>query len=378
MNPGSSLKLGRIFGIEIGIHYSWFLIAILIILSLSGYFSEEHGTWASSVIWSMSILTAILFFAAIIVHELSHAFVARLKGLPVSSVTLFALGGVARIEKESENPQTEFWLGIVGPITSAVIGGVCLGAARVIGWTPGSDPDSPALAILVWLGFVNVALAAFNMLPGFPMDGGRVLRAIVWRITGDRDRATAAASKTGHLLAVMFIVLGLFMFFGGAGFGGLWIAFIGWFLLNAAKASYLEVELRRALGDLRVENLIENNFPVIESNTSIDQIVDDFLLKSGERWFMIVEQGVPVGLVTPREIAAVERRLWKFKTAGDVMRPIADLHTVDPMTPAIDALEIIGRENVNQLPVIDDGRLRGVVSRERIINFLVTRRELNL
>ncbi|HNU08695.1 MAG TPA: site-2 protease family protein, partial [Pyrinomonadaceae bacterium] len=291
MNPGSSLKLGRIFGIEIGIHYSWFLIAILIILSLSGYFSEEHGTWASSVIWSMSILTAILFFAAIIVHELSHAFVARLKGLPVSSVTLFALGGVARIEKESENPQTEFWLGIVGPITSAVIGGVCLGAARVIGWTPGSDPDSPALAILVWLGFVNVALAAFNMLPGFPMDGGRVLRAIVWRITGDRDRATAAASKTGHLLAVMFIVLGLFMFFGGAGFGGLWIAFIGWFLLNAAKASYLEVELRRALGDLRVENLIENNFPVIESNTSIDQIVDDFLLKSGERWFMIVEQG---------------------------------------------------------------------------------------
>src|SRR5919198_3187698 len=221
------IKLGRLFGVEIGLHYSWVLIALLIMLSLAGHFDAIHPEWGSGVIWTVAILTGLLFFAALVVHELSHAVVAKARGLPVRSITLFALGGVASIEKEAVDPKTEFFMGIVGPITSAAIGAACLILAWALGWTPRETPDFPPVAMLVWLGYINMALALFNMIPGFPLDGGRVLRAIIWWITGNASRSTRIAAGVGQLVAFLFILVGLFRFFNGAVFAGLWLTFIG-------------------------------------------------------------------------------------------------------------------------------------------------------
>lgn len=372
------IKLGHIFGIEIGLHYSWLIIAVLISLSLAAYFSNAHPDWSSGVIWAMAIFTAVLFFVAIILHELSHALVARMNDLPVRSITLFALGGVAQIEKESPSAKVEFWMAIAGPITSAVIGFICLSLAWATGWTTGIEPETPLLAILVWLGYINIALAVFNMIPGFPMDGGRVLRAVIWWITGNAARATRGASVTGQIIAFGFIILGLFSFFSGSGFGGLWIAFIGWFLLNAAKATYLQSEVTEGLRGVFVRDLMRRECPVIESRTDLQTLVDEHLLKTGERCFIVTENDETVGLITPHEIKNIERRMWAFKTAADVMKPIEEIHVVKPETPASEALEIIGREDVNQLPVISGGRLEGIISRERILRYLLTRQELDL
>ncbi|MFN6963243.1 MAG: site-2 protease family protein [Pyrinomonadaceae bacterium] len=374
----AQIRLGKIFGIEIGLHYSWLIIAFLIVFSLSQYFSESHPGWSGTTIWTMSILTAILFFSAIVVHELSHAAVAKRSDLPVKAITLFALGGVAQIENEPASPKTEFWLGIIGPLTSAFIGLACFAAAMLLGWPPMTEPQTPPLAVLVWLAYVNFALAIFNMIPGYPMDGGRVLRAVIWGISGSADTATRAAARAGQGLAFGFIFLGIYLFFSGSGFGGLWLAFIGWFLLSAAKASYLQVEFSQSLRDVTAGDLMLTHCAVLDANTSLQSVIEDHILKSGQRCFMVAENGRPVGLITPNEIAAVERRLWPFKTASDAMRPLESLFVVGPETPAIEALEIIGRENVNQLPVVKDGRLLGILSRDNLINYLTTRKELNL
>src|SRR2546427_319682 len=188
-------------------------------------------------IWTTAIVTALLFFAAIIFHELSHAAVARLRGLPVRSITLFALGGVAQIGKEAADAKTEFWMGIAGPFGSALMGVVCSAFAWMLGGSLALEPAPPPIAMLVWLGYINIGLAIFNMVPGFPMDGGRVLRAVIWWITGNAARATRTAAATGQVIAIGFILFGILRFFGGAGISGLWTAFIGLFLLKAPHGS---------------------------------------------------------------------------------------------------------------------------------------------
>jgi Zn-dependent protease len=220
----SSIPLGRVFGIQVGLHYSWFLIALLITMSLSGQFQASHAGWGPTVIWTTALMTALLFFATLLAHELSHALVARSRGLTTRSITLFALGGVAQIEKEPEDAKTEFLVGSVGPFSSAVIGLIALGLATTAGWRFNHEPQTPILAMLVWLGYINLMLAAFNLIPGFPLDGGRILRAIIWMSTGNSTRSTQLAARIGQLVALGFIALGIFRFFGGAGFGGLWIA----------------------------------------------------------------------------------------------------------------------------------------------------------
>src|SRR5438876_7867813 len=279
----AQIKLFRIFGIQVGLHYSWLLIALLVTLSLAGQFSATDPQWGGTVIWAVSILTAILFFVTIVLHELSHAAIAKMRGLPVKSITLFALGGVAQIEKEASDPKTEFWMGIAGPITSALIGALCIGLAAVFGWAPTARHLSPQLAMLVWLGIINVSLAVFNMIPGFPLDGGRVLRAIVWWIVGDGSRATRIAARTGQVFAFLFIIFGLIRFFNGAGFGGLWLTFIGWFLLDAARSSYLQVETIEHLRGVHAADVMARDWPVIDGKLSLQTFVDDYLLRSAQR-----------------------------------------------------------------------------------------------
>src|SRR3984957_2610832 len=292
----SSIRLGRLFGIEVGLHYSWFIIALLITMSLGSQFQASHPEWGSNVIWALSILTALLFFVTLLAHEMSHALVARTRGLTTTAITLFALGGVAQIEKEPEDAKTEFLVGIVGPFSSAVIGVVVLGVAWAVGWHIGASPATPLLAMLVWLGYINLSLAAFNMIPGYPLDGGRILRSILWLTSRDALRATQRAAAVGKVIALLFIAFGIFRFFGGAGFGGLWIAFIGWFLLQAATASASSVALTAGLKGVRVSDVMTANCLMLDGNMNVEQFVETYLLRSGKRCFVVQQNGEVSGL----------------------------------------------------------------------------------
>jgi Zn-dependent protease/predicted transcriptional regulator len=372
----SSIRLGRFFGIEVGLHYSWFLIAFLITMSLSAQFQASNASWGGPVIWAVSIVTAILFFVALLAHEMSHALVARARGLTTRAITLFALGGLAQIEKEPEDAKTEFLVGIVGPISSAVIGVVCLGIARGAGWREGAQPGTPVAAMFLWLGYINLTLAAFNMIPGFPLDGGRILRSIIWWSTGSGDRATQLAARIGQMVALLFIALGIFRFFGGAGFGGLWIAFIGWFLLQAAGASYTTVTVMKGLEGVSVGDVMTRDCASVDGNLNVQNFVEEHLLHSGRRCFVVEQNGEMVGLVTPQEIRSLERARWPYTTLNDVMRPLDQVHTVTPATPVSEALATMGRDDVNQLPVMSNNRLEGIVSRAHVLQALQTRAEL--
>src|SRR6266850_6310561 len=230
-----SIRLGRLFGVDIGLHYSWFIIALLLFFSLAGHFQIVNPQWSPALTWTLAAITALLFFASIVAHELAHAAVANARGMPVKSITLFALGGVANLEIESADAKSEFWTAIVGPVTSLVIGLFFLAAAWISGWRPAfGTPPAPVWAGLVWLGYINIVLAVFNMIPGYPLDGCRVLRSIIWAINGNFVRATKIVALVGQFVAGAFILFGFFRFFTGAGFGGLWLVLIGWFLADAA------------------------------------------------------------------------------------------------------------------------------------------------
>jgi Zn-dependent protease/CBS domain-containing protein len=372
----AQVRLGSVFGVEIALHYSWFLVALLITFSLAGHFRTTYPEWMPGVAWTSALLTGMLFFVAIVVHELSHALVARRRGLKVRSIVLFALGGLARIETESSDARTEFWMGIAGPIASVLIAALCLGAAYLTGWDPASLPGTPALAVLVWLGYINLTLAVFNMIPGFPLDGGRVLRAAVWWATGDMRRATRVAARTGQVVAGGFVVLGLVRFVMGEGLGGLWIAFIGWFLLTAAGASFGQLELARRLRGLQVRHVMAREWSPVDAYTNLQSFVDEHLLRSGSRCFVVVRGGTLVGLVTASQVKAVPRSRWPYITVDEVMTPIDAEHAPGPETPLTESLDRMAREDLQELPVVSNGRVEGIVSRVNILQVLRTRADL--
>jgi Zn-dependent protease/predicted transcriptional regulator len=363
----SQISLGSVFGIKIGLHYSWFIIAVLIVFSLSAQFRASNPAWGENVILAMAIGTAILFFVSLLLHELAHSLVARANGLPVREITLFALGGVSQIEKNPQSAKVE--------LTSAVIGAVCLALARSIG-NPSSDP---AMAMLLWLGYINLTLAAFNLVPGYPLDGGRVLRALIWWKTGDADRSTQLAARTGQVVALAFIALGIFQYFSGAGLGGLWIAFIGWFLLQAARESYGRVGLAHALKGVRVVDVMTRDCPTVDGWMNVENFVEHELLRTGRRCFIVLDKdkGEIAGLVTPHEVKEISRAQWPYKTLHDIMRPVDDLHSVTPDAPLTSALESMNRYDLNQLPVIANSHLEGVLSRAQVLAYLQTHAEIH-
>jgi Zn-dependent protease/predicted transcriptional regulator len=373
----AQVKLGRIAGISIGLHYSWFIIALLIALSLADHFHAVTPEWSKAVVWSAAIITAVLFFVTLLLHELAHSLVAKARGMRVRAITLFALGGVSQIESEAPDARSEFWMAIAGPLTSTILGVGFLGIARLAGWPPGGEPKTPVVAVLLWLGYINLILAIFNMIPGYPLDGGRVLRAVIWGITHDADRATRLAAQVGQGVAFLFILLGLYRFFVGANFaGGLWLAFIGWFLLDASRSSYLQVEVMAGLRGRRVTDIMEREYPTVEGHFSLQDFVNEYLLRSGSRCFMVMQNGQVTGLITPNEVKGVDREQWEQTSVQSVMRPLGQLRTVTADTPAIQALEIMSRNDINQLPVVSNGRVEGVLSRSHILRYLQTHAEL--
>jgi len=374
----SNIKLGRISGIEIGLHYSWFLIAALIVFSLGEHFRQVYRNWGASQIWFVALFTAVLFFVTLLLHELSHSLVAQARGLKVSAITLFALGGVSQIEGDATDAKTEFWVAIAGPIASLVIGFSCLVIAVGLGWRRPAEPRTAVTAILVWLGYINVVLGLFNLIPGFPLDGGRVLRAIVWAITKNADRSTRIAARVGQVVAFLFILDGIWQFFSGAGFGGLWIAFIGWFLMDAAKASYAQGEITAAFQGVRVSSVMSRDCLTVNRAMNLQEFVNTSLLRTGQRCYAVEEQGRLVGLITPRDVGAIPRERWDMTTVREAMRPLEELHIITPDTPVLDALKLMAGNDVNQLPVVANGTLQGVVSRSQLMQLLQARSELHL
>ena len=371
-----TLRLGRVGGVPVGLHYSWFIIAGLITVSLANHFRSSQADWSLALIWSVSLGTAVLFFGTLLAHELSHAIVARARGLPVRSITLFALGGIANIEKDANTARTEFLVAVVGPIVSFSIGAACIGAAQSLGWSFDNGRAGVAGSVLGWLGSINVLLAIFNLIPGYPLDGGRLLRALLWGLYNDVDRATKNAARAGRVVAGIFIAWGLLQFFMGAGFSGLWLAFIGWFLLMAAQASYLEVSMGEALRDVRVADVMAHDCATVDPRSTVQSVVDDVLLRTGRRCVLVQRDERIIGLVTPHEIRRADRARWADLPVAEVMRPLDTLKTVAPSTPVAEALKTMARDDVNQLPVVADGRLEGIVTRSHILQLLQSRAEL--
>jgi Zn-dependent protease/CBS domain-containing protein len=371
-----SIRLGRVFGVPIGLHFSWFIIAALITVSLVGHFQSNYPGWTTGIIWIAAIATSVLFFITLLAHEMSHALMARSRGLPIRSITLFALGGIAHIGKEANSASTEFLVAVVGPIASIVIGGICLVFANAAGWEAGAGGGGIAGAVLGWLGSINIALAIFNLIPGYPLDGGRLLRAMLWWRSGDADRATRSAARVGQFVAAMFIALGIFQFFSGAAGGGLWLALIGWFLLMAAQTSERQVTVTSLLRGVRVGELMGNDCATVAPRATVQDIVDDVWLRTARRCVIVEADGEMLGLVTPREVRTIDRARWPSTTAADVMRALPELHTVTPELSAAEALQTMAQHDVNQLPVVSNGRLAGMVSRGQLLQLIQSHQEL--
>jgi Zn-dependent protease/predicted transcriptional regulator len=367
----SSIRLGRLFGIEIGAHISWLIIVVLVTLSLASYFSMTQSAWSPAMRWGASFLTAMLFFASVLAHELAHSLVAKRFGIPVRSITLFIFGGVSQIESEAKRPSEEFWIAIVGPLTSVAIGAL---ASLLLLVAP---MDTFVGAVAGWLAAVNIGLAIFNMVPGFPLDGGRVLRSLLWWKTADSRKATRIAAGVGQIVALLMILGGVWMYFRpGGDFGGLWLAFIGWFLLDAARASTSQVEVEEVLRGVTAADLMATDCPTVHADLPLSQFIEDYLLRTGQRCFLVTDGEMVLGMITAPDLKAIERSRWAQMRVADVMRPFDQVRWVAPNTTADRLLEIMAREKINQLPVVVGGRLLGLVSREQIINLLSSRMEL--
>ena len=372
----SSINLGRWFGVPVGLHYSWFIIAWLITLSLRGQFAELNPAWSPGVVWLLSGTTAALFFVSIVLHELAHAAVARLGGVPVRNITLFALGGIAQIERDAPGPAMEFCTAIAGPAASVAIGVVCRVIAGAVGFVAPSPTGMAVAAVLSWLAYINIVLAVFNMIPGFPLDGGRVLRSIIWAITNSVDRATTIAARAGQFIGFLFIAGGLLSLFLRGSFGGLWIALIGWFLLEGAQAHELQAQLTATLRGVRVADVMARECVNVDADTSLRRFVDEQLFRFAARCFAVCRGDRVLGLITPDEVKHVDRREWERTTVSQAMVPLQSLHPVGPESSATDALALMGRENISQLPVVADGHLEGVVMRSSLLRLVQARREL--
>jgi Zn-dependent protease len=367
------VKLGRIWGIPIGLHRSWFLIFGLLTWSLAtGYFPEEYPALSQAAHWLLGGLTGLLFFGSVLMHELGHSLLALRNSIPVRSITLFIFGGVAQIEKEPSNPGVEFRVAIAGPLASLALA-VLFGALYLL------DQRIPYLAApSIYLARINFLLAAFNMIPGFPLDGGRVLRSLVWRFTGSFHRATRMAGSTGQLVAWGFIGVGVFTMLNGTLIDGLWLAFIGWFLRDAAANSLTASNMQQSLRGVTVGQVMSDDCARVPNLLPLSQLVEERVLNGAQRCFFVADNGQLRGVLTLREITAVPQRKWGFTTAEQVMVPFERLARVAPDTEILEALQMMDSANVNQLPVIEEEGIVGTLSREQVVQHIRLRAELGM
>jgi len=368
------IPLGSFFGVSIKLHYSWFIIFGLVTWALAdGYFPTVYPYWNQATYWGIGLATSLLFFLSVLAHELSHSVIAQAAGIPVKSITLFVFGGVSQISKEPQSPGVEFRMALAGPASSLVIAGIFWGIRiATIG------VSEPATALAYWLAWINAVLAGFNLIPGFPLDGGRVLRSIIWWRRRNLVSATRVAATIGRGVGYLFIFGGIFWIFWGNWFNGLWIALIGWFLENAAAGSYQQVTFQDMLRGHKVSEVMTRDCPTVPPRLTIEQLVHDYILGTGRRCFPVAENSHLLGLVTLNDVKGVSREARLTKTVQETMTPLTKLKSVRPSDDLSDVLQLLTSEDINQLPVIENDAIVGMIARDNLLSFIRTRSELGM
>lgn len=367
------IPLFRIAGIQIIIDYSWFIIFVLVAWSLSaGYLPSQFPDASTGTYWTAGLLATLLFFASILIHELSHSLVAIRSGIEIPSITLFIFGGVSRLSEEAKNPATEFKIAVVGPLSSFVLAGLFLGVGSLMA------SGSPKIVVVVfqYLALINLALGIFNLVPGFPLDGGRVLRAIWWWRTGSLTRATRVASDVGKGFAVVLMIMGGLEIFFGALLGGLWLLFIGMFLRGVAERGYQELVLQQSLDGVQVDEVMIQDVVSVPPDLSLRRLVDDYFLTHGYRAFPVVRDGQPVGTVKVEDLKRVPKEQLDRATVEAVMSPMNDACRIAPDASLKDALKRMSENGLGRLIVMSGDRMEGMITKTGLLRLLQVRRIL--
>ena len=366
----SGIKIGRIFGIPIYLHLSWILIFGLITYSLVDEFGARYPQWSNQQLWSLGLLTSLLFFGSVLFHELSHSVVARHYRIPVASITLFFFGGIASITRDPDSAGQEFLIAAAGPASSYVLAGV-------FGLLAYSTPDgSMPSALGTWLGWTNLGLATFNLLPGFPLDGGRIFRSIIWGITKDYSRSTRIAARIGQAIAYGMMGFGAYMvFLAHSSVNGIWFIFLGWFLLTAARQSYSQVAAQGALQGLRAADVMTSEMPTVGRDLSLEEYAQE-ASRTGRRAHLVVSDGRLVGLMRIEALQSFPREEWPATSVQAAMISRERLPWTAPEEPVLSVLERMRSANVDQLAVITGDSVVGVVTRDSILRVIQARTEL--
>jgi Zn-dependent protease/CBS domain-containing protein len=381
------VSLGRVFGVRIGFDLSWILIVVLLTWSLAVGFAKWHPGWTPATALATAVVAALLFFGSVLLHELAHSLVAKRFGIPVDSITLFLFGGVSNIEREPPSAKAEFWTAVVGPLTSIALGIVLLALGSLIASVPPeamADPYAaiarlnPIESLLMWLGPINILVGVFNLIPGFPLDGGRILRSVIWAATHDLHVATRWASAVGQAIGWFFVFLGVAIafganvpFFGRGLVAGMWLAFIGWFLSSAAAATWRRQLMQEVLEGLTVARLMRPAGPALRPDTSVASFVGDWLMRGDERAFPVVdEEGRLLGIVSLADVRTAPKDAWDTMTVSQVMTPRDRLVTAAPRDDVSRSLEKMMRADVSQLPVLDGDRLVGMLLRRDVARWI--------
>jgi Zn-dependent protease len=369
-----SISLGRVFGIPLRLHYTWFIIFALVAYSLVLYVLDQNHSLEQGII--LGVLTSLLFFASIVTHELAHSILAIRNKIPVKDITLFVFGGVSQITEEATHPRAEVSIAIVGPLTSLALAGIFYGLYLVLA---GLNQMLGA-SLMQWLALINVILAVFNLIPGFPLDGGRIFRALVWKRTNDYHRATRIATKAGRGIAYAFMAggLALIIFLPQYWLNGIWLVFIGWFLNDAARGSYRQVLLRDAVTGITVGQVTDYGCPLIPPHLSLTELVQQYVLPTGRSCFLIGLGAELGGMLTMRQIKKVPRARWATTSVQDIMTPASKLKVAYAGQDILSALQAMNGENANHIPVMEAGKVIGIINREDIARFLRTRAQFGM
>ena len=370
----ASIHLGKIWNIPIGLHTSWFIIFALITFSLgTGYFPVEYPQLNAFSSVMLAVATSILFFGSVLAHELGHSFVALRNKIPVKGITLFVFGGVAQIEKEPNSAGAEFRIAIAGPIVSLALAAGFFGLGNY--WKDFIMISAPSL----YLARINLILALFNLIPGFPLDGGRVFRALLWRIMNNFEKATRWASASGQLIAFGFIGIGIYSMFSGDISNGLWLVFIGWFLQSAAASTTQQLKIKNKLQGITVADAMSRDCVEVHGLSTLHQLVHDYVLKGGQHCFFVRGfDGEISGMLTLQEITRVPQLKWRYMTAQQVMVPIERTMQIEADTELLEALQMMEAADINEAPVVQYDNPIGLLSKDQVLRYLQLRTKLGL
>jgi Zn-dependent protease/CBS domain-containing protein len=378
VNVRSSIPLVRVFGIPIRLDPSWFVTFgfVIILLGLWVYpeWLPDSGATAR---WLLAVVSGLLFFASLLLHELAHSLVARAYGIPVKSITLFIFGGVAQITKEAERPFAEFVMAFAGPATSVLLSGLFL----LLWWAVGSSSEQPVPVMIEWLMVMNLGVAVFNLAPGFPLDGGRVLRSVLWGATGDFRRATFLATWSGRLIAYLLILAGVVAIVGHLAWltplSGLWFVFLGFFLESAARRSWQQLKVLEFLRSQKAGDVMSRSFSTVPGWLTLEDLARGHAGSLPGMCLLVTENERVTGLLNHEQLLAVPRARWASVTAGGAMKPSSEVRVVDPETDLATVLQTMEGENIRHTPVVEDGRLVGLLSRDAIVRLLVAQRVIH-